>query len=104
MRSGINESERLRYFSSKIPALQKQLNTRRWTSKSLCNTAVNFIVTVVLALSIVGLPIAYFSGLLKANAQTTGHSLMFFALGEKQQAQTLCHEIIAPNQTTLPCA
>lgn len=103
---GINATpmNRQEYFDSVLPGLQTHLKTLRWNSASVCNTAVNFIVTVLLALSIVGLPMAYFSGLLNKNAQTTGHSLMFFAFGEKQQAQSLCHDIITRSQTTLPCA
>lgn len=75
--------------------LTADLNALRYTLKSAFNTLVNFAITVFLAVSIVGFPIAYLSGLLESNKKATGHSCMFFRFGEHQAAKAYCNEVFA---------
>lgn len=75
--------------------LKYHLDQLASTNKSLCNTVVNVVITVLLALSVVGLPLAYCFGILEQNQKTHGHSFMFFAFGEKQQGISVCNQVFA---------
>ena len=68
-------------------SLKYQIRQLAWTNPSLCNSVVNYLLTIV------GLPLAYFLGVLKQNKKTHGHSCMFFASGEKQQAISTCNQV-----------
>lgn len=93
LNSGVKCYNPSEYFTKNFDAMKSCVRKLQLTSKSLANTAVNVIITVLLALSGVGLPLAYFSGWLEKNKQASGHSLMFMNFGEKQAAQTLCHHV-----------
>ncbi|NDH69454.1 MAG: hypothetical protein EBY22_16475 [Gammaproteobacteria bacterium] len=58
-----------------------------WTNPSLCNSVVNYLLTIV------GLPLAYCLGVLDQNKKTHGHFCMFFASGKKQQAISTCNQV-----------
>lgn len=75
-------------------SLQDLINQLAWTKPSLCNTVLNVIVTVLLAASIIGLPLAYCLNLLEANKKASGHSLMFFRFGEKQLAKSVTNQVL----------
>ncbi|MEI6094703.1 MAG: Rab6 family protein [Gammaproteobacteria bacterium] len=68
-------------------SLKYQIRQLAWTNPSLCNSVVNYLLTIV------GLPLAYFLGVLEQNKKTHGHSCMFFASGEKQQAISTCNQV-----------
>lgn len=88
-------SERQKYVEKNISDLQRALNSLRWTEKSIFNTVVNFVVSILLAISIVGFPIAYCTGLLAKNQKETGHSCMFFRFGEYQASKAQSNEVFA---------
>lgn len=98
--AGVRSSNPSTYFTENFVAVRSHVHRLQLTSKSLANTAVNIIITVLLALSVVGLPLAYFSGWLEKNKQASGHSLMFTSFGAKQAAQTLCHQVFEETETT----
>ena len=75
--------------------LEKNLNALWWTGKSFFNSLVNLIITVFLAVSVVGMPIAYLTGLLEKNKQESGHSCMFFKFGEYQMAKANSNQVFA---------
>lgn len=68
-------------------SLKYQIRQLAWTNPSLCNSVVNYLLTIV------GLPLAYCFGVLEQNKKTHGHSCMFFASGEKQQAISTCNQV-----------
>lgn len=94
LKNGVTASNPQSYFSAKLEEIQSQFHRLQFTSKSLANTLANMIVTAFLALSVIGLPLAYFSGWLEKNKRATGSSLMFFAFGAKQEGQVLCHHVL----------
>ena len=75
--------------------LEKNLNALWWTGKSFFNSLVNLIITVFLTVSVVGMPIAYLTGLLEKNKQESGHSCMFFKFGEYQMAKANSNQVFA---------
>ena len=75
--------------------LEKNLNALWWTGKSFFNSVVNLIITVFLTVSVVGMPIAYLTGLLEKNKQESGHSCMFFKFGEYQMAKANSNQVFA---------
>jgi small GTP-binding protein len=101
LKGGLDIRSQQFYFEQKLPDLQADLDQLRSTCKTLFNTALNLVITVLLALTIVGLPLAYCTGLLSANEKTNGHMLTFFALGEQQVARALCIEVLEKSGTTL---
>lgn len=101
LKGGLDIRSKQLYFEQKLPALQADLDQLRGTCKTLFNTALNLVITVLLALTIVGLPLAYCTGLLSANEKTNGHMLTFFALGEQQAARALCLEVLEKSGTAL---
>lgn len=88
-----NTSDAQAYFNQKFETLKGHLNTLQMTSRSLLNSALNIVITVLLAVSVIGLPLAYCSKLLAANERASGHKFMFISsIGAKQAAQIACHE------------
>ena len=75
--------------------LEKNLNSLWWTGKSFFNSVVNLIITVFLTVSVVGMPIAYLTGLLEKNKQESGHFCMFFKFGEYQMAKAKSNQVFA---------
>lgn len=75
-------------------SMKYHINQLALTSKSLCNSVLNVVVTVLLTLLVVGLPLAYCCGVFDANAKSHGRSLMFFAFGEKQQSISVTNQIL----------
>lgn len=73
--------------------IKYHINQLARTSKSVCNSVLNVVVTVLLALSVVGLPLAYCLGVLDSNKKASGHSFMFFAFGEKQQGISAINQV-----------
>lgn len=100
LKSGVKNSNPSDYFMNNLDIMRSYVLKLQFTSKSLANTAVNIIITVLLALSVVGLPLAYCSGWLEKNKQASGHSLMFTSFGAKQAAQTLFHQVLEETKTT----
>lgn len=94
LKNGVTTSNPQSYFSAKFEEIKSQFHSLQFTSKSLANTLANMIVTAFLALSVIGLPLAYFSGWLEKNKRATGCSLMFFAFGAKQEGQVLWHHVL----------
>lgn len=88
-------SDRQKFVEENLYDLQRTLNSLRWTAKSMFNTVVNFVVSILLAISIVGFPIAYCTGLLAKNQKETGHSCMFFRFGEYQASKAQSNEVFA---------
>ena len=86
------------YFEEQFETLKGHLNTLQMTSKSLANSALNIIVTVFLAVTVVGLPLAYWLGLLQKNEEASGHKFMFFAFGAKQAAQIASRDVFKATQ------
>lgn len=89
------------YFEEQFPKLEKNISALYWRQNSIVNTVVNVIITVLLALSVIGFPIAYFCGLLKTNEEEKRHALMFFAKGEKQVAMVLTNKVLQERGTNL---
>lgn len=58
-------------------------------------------VTILLAATVVGLPLAYFTGLLEANEKKNGHMLSFFAFGEQHATRSLCLDVFEKTGVTL---
>ena len=79
---------------------QKDLNALWWTYRSVFNSLVNLVITVFLALSIVGFPIAYCTGLLDRNKKESGHSCMFFKFGEYQAVKAQANQVFAEVDVT----
>ena len=100
--NGLKDSNPQGYFNQQFQetdfegedSLQDLINQLAWTKPSLCNTVLNVIVTVLLAASIIGLPLAYCLNLLEANKKASGHSLMFFRFGEKQLAKSVTNQVL----------
>ena len=80
--------------------LEKNLNALWWTGKSFFNSLVNLIITVFLTVSVVGMPIAYLTGLLEKNKQESGHSCMFFKFGEYQTAKAYANQVFSELEVT----
>lgn len=97
------------YFTAKLPELGANLRYLVWTWRSVLNSILNVAMTVAFAGSLVGVPLLagfvcsnlavalagllLFGSLLQTNKKMSGHSCMFFAFGEKQATQTMCHEV-----------
>ncbi|MGV3740392.1 MAG: Rab family GTPase [Gammaproteobacteria bacterium] len=96
----VPQNQRQQFVDRNLKRLQQDLNSLYWTNKSLLNAVVNFVITILLAVSIVGLPIAYCTGLLTKNERETGHSLMFFRFGEYQATKAQCNEAFAEMNLT----
>lgn len=96
----VPQNERQQFVDRNLKYLQQDLNSLYWTNKSLLNAVVNFVITILLAVSIVGLPIAYCTGLLTKNKRETGHSLMFFRFGEYQATKAQYNEAFAEMNLT----
>lgn len=101
LKEGLEVHNKQFYFETKLPELQTQLNQLRDTCSTVFNMALNLIITVLLALTIVGLPIAYCTGLLTTNEKKHGHMLTFFAFGAQQSARALCLEVLDRTDVTL---
>ena len=105
------------YFTAKFPELKDNLLHLDFTWRSVLNSILNVAMTAGLAGSIVGLPllagfactnlVASLVGLLllgffaQTNKKASGHSFMFFAFGERQAAQTMCHEVFTRLDTSV---
>ena len=105
------------YFTAKFQELKDDLLRLDLTWRSVLNSILNVAMTAGLAVSLVGLPllagfactnlVASLVGLLllgffaQTNKKASGHSCMFFAFGERQAAQTMCHEVFTQLDTTL---
>ena len=97
------EMNRTDHFKSEEKNLKKYFNTLQMTMFSLLNSVLNILTIAALALSIIGLFLTYCCGVLEKNKQTSGHRLMFWSFGEKQQAQITCHQVFKyPDSGDLP--
>lgn len=110
LRAGLATTNPNAYFTDLLEAdpanlpedcnLKCQINHLAWTHPSLCNTLLNVFVTILLTLSVIGLPLMYCLSVLEANKKASGHSLMFFAFGEKQRAMSVSNHVFAEVSVT----
>ena len=95
LRSGLGQEDSKAYFQTHYLALQNNVHDLRYTSKSLLNSALDIIALVFACCSVVGIAGLWLSGELEKNKTTKGSSFMFFAFGERQQADVLIHNTIS---------
>ncbi len=117
LKAGTQDANPQFYFTAKFQELKDDLLRLDLTWRSVLNSILNVAMTAGLAVSLVGLPllagfactnlVASLVGLLllgffaQTNKKASGHSCMFFAFGERQAAQTMCHEVFTQLDTTL---
>lgn len=92
LKNGLNQDQPQSYFNANLDEFKHHISLLQKTAKSLLNSALNIMITVLLTLSVVGLPLVYCLNILNKNKTDKGHSLMFFTFGEKQTAQVLHHQ------------
>ena len=90
LKNGVEAEYPQQFFDSNLDEFKQHLTALQWTWRSMLNTVVNMVLTVLAALSIVGLPLMYCMGLWQPNAvngNSLQHSFRFFTFGEKQALQ-----------------
>ena len=92
LETGLDNPAPETYFRGQQCYLKQHLATLGRTSSSLCNSALNLIVLVLACCSVIGISILWGTGQLEANKTTKGSAFMFFAFGERQQAEVLIRE------------
>ncbi|PJD90757.1 MAG: hypothetical protein CK424_08825 [Legionella sp.] len=93
LKTGLEQSDPQTYFKTNEKALASFLSALKMTSKSVLNSALNVIAMSLAYCSVVGILTLWLIGRLAHNQKTKGSQFMFFAFGEKQQAQVLVHEV-----------
>lgn len=91
--AGIKDNNPQTYFDSNKEVLKKHISTLRYTMKSLANTAVNAILTVLAVCSVVGITALWLTGTLQSNLQKNGSSFAFTTFGHKQKVERAMHEV-----------
>ncbi|PJD90541.1 MAG: hypothetical protein CK424_07610 [Legionella sp.] len=79
--------------AEQLKDLKKDLNVLQFTSRSLFNSALNAVITAIAYATVVIYAGLWLSGKLEKNKKESGSQFMFFAFGEKQQAQKLIHKV-----------
>lgn len=96
LKKGVNAANPQQFFDSNLAQLKQHLTALQWTGRSMFNTLVNLVLTVLAALSIVGLPLLYCMGLWQPNAKNGNglqHSFRFFSFGDKQTLQLVSEDV-----------
>lgn len=91
--AGIKDNNPQTYFDRNKEVLKKHISTLRYTMKSLANTAVNAILTVLAVCSVVGITALWLTGTLQSNLQKNGSSFAFTTFGHKQKVERAMHEV-----------
>lgn len=94
LRTGLASSVPQTYFDNELTTLKQHLKTLQWTWRSVLNTVLNVVLSVLAALSIVGLPLLYCLNLWKPNKASLQHSFRLFSFGDKQNAERVSHDVM----------
>jgi hypothetical protein len=88
LQAGCKHRQPQRYFDNNKASLKQLVQKLQYTKKSLLNTVVNAIITVLAVLSVVGITALWLTGKLESNRQQYGSVFSFnlFGPGLKQQA------------------
>lgn len=96
LKHGLEAEYPQQFFDSNLDGIKQHLTALQWTSRSMLNTVVNMVLTVLAALTVVGLPLMYCMGLWRPNAvngNSLQHSFRFFSFGDKQLLQMVCEDV-----------
>lgn len=96
LQAGVNAENSQIFFDTHLDEFKQHLTALQWTWRSMLNTVVNMVLTVLAALSVVGLPLMYCMGLWQPNAlngNSLQHSFRFFTFGEKQVVQMVSEDV-----------
>lgn len=87
-------------FNAHQRDLDRDLGLIASTMLSRCNTILNLCAVILAVCSIVGWLLLWKRGVFQANYKASGHSLMFFNFGEKQQAMSVLHQVTEASLAT----
>jgi|GEM_PF-6966294 len=89
--NGLDAADPQAYFDAQKDGLKTHLNALRGI-KSVMNTALNAILTVLAVCSVVGIPALYFTGTWQKNAEKNGSVFAFSMFGAEQKAKCNIYE------------
>ncbi|MEI6093902.1 MAG: hypothetical protein WCR08_00325 [Gammaproteobacteria bacterium] len=89
--NGLDAADPQAYFDAQKDGLKTHLNALRGI-KSVMNTALNAILTVLAVGSVVGIPALYFTGTWQKNAEKNGSVFAFSMFGAEQKAKCDIYE------------
>ena len=91
LKDGLKAKDPQAYFDDKKDELKTHLNALRGI-KSVLNTALNAILTVLAVCSVVGIPALYYTGIWQKNAEKNGSFFAFSMFGAEQKAKCDIYE------------
>lgn len=92
LNTGVAEADPQTYFEQNKEALRRNLQIlNNW--KSIANTALNVIITVLAIVSVVGITAAWLTGNLEKNAKNHGSQFAFLMFGDLQKGKRAVHEV-----------
>ncbi|NDH66986.1 MAG: hypothetical protein EBY22_03570 [Gammaproteobacteria bacterium] len=89
--NGLDAADPQAYFDAEKDNLKTSLNALRGI-KSVLNTALNAILTVLAVCSVVGIPALYYTGIWQKNAEKNGSFFAFSMFGAEQKAKCDIYE------------
>ena len=92
LNTGVAQADPQAYFEQNKEALRRNLQIlNNW--KSIANTALNVIITVLAFVSVVGITAAWLTGNLEKNAKNHGSQFAFLMFGDLQKGKRAVHEV-----------
>ena len=93
LNAGLVSTDPQLHFTNEKETLKKHVSTLQYHWKSIVNTVVNAILTVLAVVSVVGITALWLTGTLQSNLHNKGSSFAFTTFGSKQKAEQDIHVV-----------